>query len=217
MVDYFRPPANKDTSGWHGPARVVKHLPELGQVLVNINGVDRPCRLQDVRLSLMLLSVLYNVLDEDLAAQKEIIKFISNLPENGTLTLGYTGCGKRIMPTSATHKHHDILKLLVKIASTCLGIRQLVAVRLSNNACILKPFWLASSSTIVYWKRSEPFDTMTYESAPGHLSLSKLAGQHWRGTQCIQFLHGSSSDLLLLVATFCSSASRCALCTAASQ
>ena len=98
----------------------------------------------------MLLSLLYNIIDEDFSAQKEVIKFISSLPEHGTLTLGYTGGGRRITAISATHKHDDILKLLVKLATTCLGIRQLVAVRLCNNANNRKPFPLASASTIVY-------------------------------------------------------------------
>ena len=125
------------------------------------------------------------------------VQFISKLPESSTLTFGYTGAGKRITRTSASHKHGDILNLLLKVASTSLGIRQLVAIRVSNNASNLKAFPFASSNTIVYWHRREPQHTMTYESPPGHISLANLAGKQWLGIQCIQILHGSSSDLLL--------------------
>ena len=89
------------------------------------------------------------------------------------------------------------MKLMVKIAITCLGIRQLVAVRVSNNASVLKPYRLAAASTLIYWHKKEPQYTMTYESAPEHISLSKLVGKHWLGIQCIQFLHGSSNDVIM--------------------
>ena len=197
LVDYFRPPANKDTSGWHGPVRVVKHVPELGQVIVQINGVDRPCRLQDVRLSILVLSVLHSILENDTVAQRDVVKFISSLPEGSTLTCGFTGAGKHITLTSATKKHNDIVKTLIKIAETSLGIRQLVAIRLVNNASNLKAFPIASHSTVVYWHRREPQNTMTFESTADAVSLSKLAGKQWLGVQGVQFLHGSSNDLVL--------------------
>ena len=37
---------------------------------------------------------------------------------------------------------------------------------------------------------------MTFESAADAVSLSKLAGKQWLGVQGIQFLHGSSNDLV---------------------
>ena len=39
-----------------------------------------------------------------------------------------------VIKRAKERKHDDILKLLVKVASTGLGIRQLVAIRVSNNA-----------------------------------------------------------------------------------
>ena len=38
LVDYHRPTLNKDESGWHGPAKVVKNLPSSGQVTIQWQG-----------------------------------------------------------------------------------------------------------------------------------------------------------------------------------
>ena len=56
LVDYHRRGGSKDESGWHGPVRVVRNAPELGQVIVKLNGQERPCRLQDVRHTLLVFS-----------------------------------------------------------------------------------------------------------------------------------------------------------------
>ena len=46
MVDYFREASSKDTSGWHGPERIIKVKQSDGQIVLRLNGKEYPCRLQ---------------------------------------------------------------------------------------------------------------------------------------------------------------------------
>ena len=45
-------------------------------------------------------------------------------------------------------------------------------------------------------------DTKTFHSTTGPISLSRLTGSPHNGTKCIQFLHGSSLDLVMDVDVF---------------
>ena len=49
LVDVYRTPSSKDVSGWRGPYKVVRLEPERGQVIVSVNGRERPSRVGDVR------------------------------------------------------------------------------------------------------------------------------------------------------------------------
>ena len=55
LVDVWRRPTTKDVSGWKGPYKVVRLEPDRGQIIVSMNGQDRPSRAGDVRLPLIPL------------------------------------------------------------------------------------------------------------------------------------------------------------------
>ena len=50
LVEFYRPPSNKDTPGWHGPARVCDTTDATrGHVSIKWQGKVLACRLQDLR------------------------------------------------------------------------------------------------------------------------------------------------------------------------
>ncbi len=49
LVDFHRPPRSKDVTGWHGPAKVVRNVPERGQVILKWQRQELVCRYPDVR------------------------------------------------------------------------------------------------------------------------------------------------------------------------
>jgi hypothetical protein len=57
-VEYHRPSATKDTSGWRGPGVITEFLFDQGQVALNHQGTDIRCRVQDARQFIGLGMVL---------------------------------------------------------------------------------------------------------------------------------------------------------------
>ena len=62
MVDHHRPPSSKDESGWRGPVPITDVGKPGGTVTRKINGQARPCRLADVRFSLLIAVVYFHEL-----------------------------------------------------------------------------------------------------------------------------------------------------------
>ena len=60
MVDYHRPLASKDESGWHGPVPVTAIGAPAGIVICRIAGQARLCGFADVRLSLLVPRVFFD-------------------------------------------------------------------------------------------------------------------------------------------------------------
>ena len=54
LVDIYRTPANKDLTGWRGPATVVDVHAEAGQATVRWQGRTMICKTQDLRRHLFL-------------------------------------------------------------------------------------------------------------------------------------------------------------------
>ena len=53
-IELLRVPESKDEPGWHGQVPITKVGEPKGTVTCRINGQDRPCRLVDVRFSLLI-------------------------------------------------------------------------------------------------------------------------------------------------------------------
>ena len=53
MVDYHRPAAEKDASGWHGPVLAI-NMPQNKRIIARIYNREVPCKYQDVRFSLLI-------------------------------------------------------------------------------------------------------------------------------------------------------------------
>ena len=201
-VDWHRPPAHKDASGWRGPGTVVDlSRLEHGRIGIRTN-TDQviTCRLQDVRHSLTLwseeLSTYFGHPDftspagsQASHAQHHVQLVVDALRTGTVLTLGQvrTASGKWV-ESAQTANHRTTYQACMFIAETIFCLRSVVAVRLCKAVRQLTSREEFSSSLCVYWMQ-EGSKHLSFLHADGSkLSAVDLLGQTWPDFRCIQFL-----------------------------
>ena len=135
LVDYHRPSNNKDTSGWHGPVPVIKHMPDLGQVLCKIAGKELPCRLQDVRLTLLVLQCsIYGLWNELSGAHSAVLTFLARTQHGKLHTFGYAlDAYGRLHISKDARLQPRLFNALIYIATTSLKIFNPMSIRIGKR------------------------------------------------------------------------------------
>jgi hypothetical protein len=112
LVDFHRPPSRKDESGWHGPAKVIRNVPERGQVVVKWNGKEVFVRYPDARRFMEFSSLVFGVLVAPGTAANEtsliIQTFLANLPDRHMETFGYMKVKGEWRITATTKRHQRV-------------------------------------------------------------------------------------------------------------
>ncbi len=187
MIEYWRKPATKDTSGWHGPCRVVRMAEHLGQVIVIINNQDRPCRIQDCRAAIMMVISLYNSTMDNSLEVEVVRRHICQQQQGVICSIGLTCAGGRIRLTKATREYPILKRAILRLCSTTLALRRVVAVSLGWNISKLKGSPLAEVSTIIYWPSSDPTKTTIYSSKSGPVNIARLIGPDRQTSNLFRF------------------------------
>ena len=122
LVEFYRPPSNKDTPGWHGPARVCDTTDaSRGQVGVKWQGRVLTCRLQDMRYELAHL--VYTTVPHNHTAMGawDILRlYIEHMPSDKPMTLGTIHHNGKWQLTRDTTKHQHIYQAARHYSSTAL-------------------------------------------------------------------------------------------------
>jgi hypothetical protein len=197
LVDYFREGGPKDVSHWRGPARVVAFRPEEGQVVIDLNGRDMPCRLQDVRHTLLVLFVkgfsnnvqgpLTTIVDRIFALNPGRLEVYGHIHNDG-----------KWQPTKANEKG-KVLAALSHFAINAVGVDldSVVSIRIGRGIKQLPRIW-CTSSTIVYWT-DDPEQNQVVHSVEANVAIFELHDDY-KEVKIIQFLHGNSECPSLLEA-----------------
>ena len=176
LVDYHRPSNNKDTSGWHGPVPVIKHMPDLGQVLCKIAGKELPCRLQDVRLTLLVLQCsIYGLWNELSGAHSEVLTFLARTQHGKLHTFGYAlDAYGRLHISKDARLQPRLFNALIYIATTSLKIFNPMSIRIGKGIRRYKPFLPADGSLVAYWKANRVLEAEAYASSPHSIDVAAL-------------------------------------------
>ena len=106
LVDFHRPSSTKDVSGWHGPATVVKNLPQQGQVVIRWKREEMLCRYPDVRRFMDFNGLVYGMTKSPgnpiTAAFNVINDHLNMLPRKQVATLGLTPTEEGWRPTATS-------------------------------------------------------------------------------------------------------------------
>ena len=177
LVDYFRPPSSKDTTGWKGPVKVVKLALEDGQVICRINGRDLPCRIQDVRPTAMFATLIYVSLGRPSPAWTVIHEYLWASTPGAVLMLGLRCHDGELYCTSFTPTQQRLLSALLWVAQSELNVSHPTAFRIGRGVA---PFAVAShtaASLIVYWPIGRFDQYECYASSSVKISMSALIGR----------------------------------------
>ena len=137
-VDYYRPPTNKDTPGWTGPARIVD-LTRIhrGTVGINHQGRTLTCRLGALRRHLSFLcfeSALFSTTDHSLGSIPTVKALLERLVDGSVIHFALVRLNK---PDGSTywhntavtnHRGNDYAKLQ-QFAIQCFNIDDCIAIR----------------------------------------------------------------------------------------
>ena len=199
MIDYHRPPSSKDTSGWHGPVRVLTYQPEDGIVVVDIRGKRRPCRLQDVRHTLFAHCSFQVFVS--MPAQEAISKvrlFADHLPPQKFVTIGiFSESSEGVKSTPATRQHPDILKALDFLIEGVWSFDECFAARIGRECASLPKMSKCSHSTLIYWTSHHIHEPIVFMAASAQVSLKCVIGDDWRLTSFVQLLHSHDGFAVL--------------------
>ena len=195
LIDIHRKPSSKDASGWWGPHRVVRVEP--GQVVVNIKGVDRTYRAQDVRHSLLVfltvgassgrtecLALIEQELQRISPGQSQLFGFAASPTGQWELT-------------AATQKRPQVLHALEHLFSNVWRLDECSGARLARGAKSLSAVPGASHSTILWWMHSTEQDLQVLSLDGTKVDLSDLFGKDYPRVMVIQAIHTAEHEVTL--------------------
>lgn len=210
-VDFYRPPATKDESGWRGRATVV----EIGPPVV-IKWQDRrsACRTQDIRRALVYLAFLTsNLANVHVIVEGDNATYLVQSDDPLTIVQSFTdGLQRRMIrigwlfdkqwtAVKANSELNEILLAALHVAACGLHLVGCVGARIGNGMSVLEGVSGCDDSYVWWWKRGE-VDNSRYCRVPGitRIKLSELFHEDkepdaWRRTSLIQFLLANEDEI----------------------
>ena len=192
VVDYYRPPTNKDIPGWTGPARIVD-LTQIHRRTVGINHQGRSitCKPGALRRHLSFLCFESAMLSTTAKA------LVERLVDRSVIDFGLVKLAK---PDGSTywqniavtnHRGNGFAKLQ-QFAIQCFNIDGCVAIRVAKGVGSLPALVGYSTSLFLWWHPREPGSISTYEyDCSESLSMRHYLPEKWIETRIIQMLRSS--------------------------
>ena len=203
LVDFYRPPNNKDICGWMGPAKVVDNShPEHGTITIRHANVPFECRFQDIRAHIPYLVFLaqgFSAYGNYVQAWNHLKLAVDMLSRGSAVLLGMIKQDKWL-PAKENAKWSEWLENAIAFAETSLAQEHVVAVRFANGCAKLGPLKGYSFSITLWWMQSthhihEVESVMEDESGTiSGINFQKMCPESWQGIKAIQFLYASEQD-----------------------
>ena len=200
-VDFYRPPSNKDTPGWTGPARIVD-LTQIhrGTIGIDHQGRNMVCKIGDLRRHLAYLcfeAAILSPVDQSLGIIATVKSLVERLVEGTILHFGLIKTIKQDGSASwqnsnvTNHRGNDFVKLQ-QFATQCLNIDDCVAARIAKGVGTLPAVIGYTDSLLLWWHPQESGNLSTYEyDCEEHLSMRQYLPEKWHQARIIQILRSS--------------------------
>ena len=195
LVDIYRKPSSKDTSGWSGPHRVVKSEP--GQVTVQVGGTDRTYRAQDARQALLVLMA-----EHQTTSWSECIHIVmaamQELKPGQSSLFGFANhpLGSKVL-SQAAKQNPAVLHALEHLFTNCWRVGETVGARLAVGAKALSAVSFASHSTVIWWFHKPDVDVRFGNVNNTRVNLADLIGPEHPKAFVIQALHAADHDITM--------------------
>lgn len=189
LVELYRTPSNKDVSGWSGPYGVVESRAHDGVIVVSINGINRPYRIQDVRHTMFAQS-LYGTANVVISqnALNLIHAFLKQLSAGRTETFGLVedSWGNPIV-TRTTKRWPKVARSLNHLIRTSFQLYDVCSVRIGRHVHKL-PGQAGPQFNITFnWDITNPDRMSAYTAETAKFNVNDIFGQqepHFAIMQC---------------------------------
>ena len=197
-VDFYRPPSNKDVSGWTGPAKVVD-VSTYNKGTISISHQGRPiiCKLGEVRRHISFLALeaaTHAAITHFYGTLLDIKVIVDKANDNQVIHLGWSVTqddqGKeKWRKTSGTSNKSNELNELLCFATKVLNLDNCVAVRYGRKVSCLPPIKGYDSSLLLWWDSTQHSKVSTYTfEATESLNLKQFLPEKWTLVRFAQFL-----------------------------
>ena len=188
LVDYYKEASSKDTSGWHGPERIVKVKQADGQVILRLNGKEYPYRLQDVRHTLFVqhtfFAGIHNIGQE---AVYVVTKHVASMRAGNYETYGtvFDDDGTpRVAEASITRPRiHAALTFLLR---NCLMLPRCPSVRVGKGIRRLAKCSVDATSILFWWFDEDPQNLRIHTCDSTAISPEKIIGTSYAQAGMLQ-------------------------------
>ena len=183
-VDVFRSPANKDSTGWRGPATVMgtQNITD-GYVDVKWGGRAMSVRVADMRRSLVYVSLL----DNDLPQLRVLIDHLQTL-HNTMQTLACVHGPTGWTLSKAARENPLIFRSGVFLGCNVFHIR-CVGIRLGKGVATLRGQDNVNNCILMWWPQSVSANYKTLlHSGSMNLNLKQVFGEAWETMEWVQFM-----------------------------
>ena len=199
QVEYFRPPASKDASGWRGPATIcdLSRL-EHGRVGIRTRGDNvLTCRLQDIRRCLAYMIDIESSISSPAGQAQHVLQdFVDNMksgPE-GTMLLGNILSQGGWRMTKITERHQVVYQAAVIVAEMALQVQNVAAVRIGKGVRTLSKKSEYAGSTTIFWTAAGTRSLEFINSEDTYVSFVAMIGQNWTNVRFVQYLTLTAED-----------------------
>jgi hypothetical protein len=154
-VDIYRDPPNKDLTGWRGPGEV-ESLRRLDEGLIDVRWQGRilPCRVPDVRRSVIWLTFLTHVIRGDDKPFRRVALAMEHLQEGSMVLYGGERGEDRLWKlTPASKRQPELLDAIMNWGKYGLHLTGIVAARLGHGTREIPPTRSATWSVVYWWPR----------------------------------------------------------------
>ena len=199
-VEYFRPPENKDASGWRGPATIVDLTRlEHGRIGIRTRADNViSCRVQDVRRCLYYWSNPITTAPHATSAQRVTQEFSDQLRKGSHITLGHIKDNKgNWQLTPSTKSHPGVYEAALYVASQVFQMINTSTVRFGHAIRSLPERSEFTGSITIYWTEAGDRNLQFFHSTETKISTAQLVGRNWVEIRCMQFLQMPDAEDLM--------------------
>ena len=201
LVDYHRPQASKDSSGWQGPEKVIENLPKRGQVRIATDSGEIRCAYKDVRRFLEYSVLLFGIHTKPGSSPHAVVGIIeqclSQMETNKLQRLGYVQDSGVWKLTTNTRNAVQLMCALEHFVSNVVHYPNVVAVRIGRGISRFPKDTSAEKFVLLWWNRDIE-NLRTFESdGNGPISTYSLVGPEWARMNYVQLMISTVAGLQL--------------------
>jgi len=200
LIDIHRPPNNKDTSGWHGPATVIRNVPDEGQVVAKLNNHEVRARYPDCRRWMDFVNLVYNTTEDVYTTTGQAVALMINrikaLEPGKFITVGFhkLTTSNNWVRTQATSAHSALALSAQHVSHNILGYPNTFAIRIGKGIQRFPACSEADYTVLVYWNRSFDHAQMYEADGNGQITTKQLIGDSFAEMLYLQLLCTRNTD-----------------------
>ena len=201
FVDYFRPPTQKDMTGWTGPAKIVDITDvHRGTIKCEHNGRTLICSPRDLRQHMAFISFLAapHFGNHTTNAMQQVHQLINARTKGTVLSLGYIRNKSGWTLSKSTSTYRKGWQALQHIAEVSLSLTNIVTARLGQGVVSTTIPSEYTFSVMMSWYCNYPENiTFHWVQPTNTFNFRQSFGKDWERVQWVQLLAMEDEEAMI--------------------